>query len=225
MTTALPLVVIAEDEPKLASVLEEYLYQERFRAKIVSDGRRVVATVKESKPDLLLLDLNLPHRSGFDICREIRTFSQVPIVMITARTEVVDRLAGFNLGADDYICKPFSPSEVIARIRAVLRRAQPAALVTPGLVIDEPAFRATIDNQVLNLTPVEFKLLKTLAAAPRRVFSREQLIDALYSDGRDVVDRTIDSHIRNLRRKLTELRPSTEWIEAVYGVGYRLQAD
>jgi two-component system, OmpR family, response regulator BaeR len=165
----------------------------------------------------------LPHRSGLDICREIRTFSQLPILIVTARTEVVDRLSGFSLGADDYICKPFSPSEVIARIKAVLRRTQPTA--TPGLVIDEPTFKAMIDNQTLNLTPVEFKLLKALAAAPQRVFSREQLIDALYTDGRDVVDRTIDSHIRNLRRKLVELRPDTEWIEAVYGVGYRLHAE
>jgi two-component system response regulator BaeR len=205
-------------------VLADYLHQQQFRTKIIADGRRVVGAVKESKPDLLLLDLNLPHRNGFDLCREIRTFSQVPILIVTARTEEVDRLEGFNLGADDYICKPFSPSEVIARIRAVLRRAQPSTIAS-GLIIDEPSFRATIDNQPLNLTPVEFKLLKTLAASPRRVFSREQLIDALYSDGREVVDRTIDSHIRNLRRKLTELRPNTEWIEAVYGVGYRLQAD
>ena len=225
MSAALPLVMIVEDEVKLASVLADYLHQQKFRTKIIADGRRVIGAVKESKPDLVLLDLNLPHRSGFDICREIRTFSPVPILIVTARTEEVDRLEGFNLGADDYICKPFSPSEVIARIRAVLRRAQPSSTVSSGLVIDEPAFRATIDSQPLNLTPVEFKLLKTLAASPRRVFSREQLIDALYSDGREVVDRTIDSHIRNLRRKLTELRPNTEWIEAVYGVGYRLQAD
>jgi two-component system response regulator BaeR len=220
-----PLVLIAEDEAKLASVLADYLHQQQFRTKIVGDGRRVVGSVKEQSPELLLLDLNLPHRNGFDICREIRTFSQLPILMITARTEEVDRLQGFNLGADDYICKPFSPSEVIARVRAVLRRAQPASLIASGLVIDEPAFRATLDNKTLNLTPVEFKLLKTLAAAPRRVFSREQLIDALYSDGREVVDRTIDSHIRNLRRKLAEQKPATEWIESVYGVGYRLQAE
>jgi two-component system response regulator BaeR len=220
-----PLVVIAEDEAKLAAVLADYLAKEQFRTKIVSDGRRVVTTIKETKPDLLLLDLGLPHRSGFDICREIRTFSQLPILIVTARTEVVDRLSGFNVGADDYICKPFSSSEVIARIKAVLRRAQPHAATTLGLMIDEAAFRATLDDHPLNLTPVEFKLLKTLAAAPQRVFSREQLIDALYSDGRDVVDRTIDSHIRNLRRKLVELRPGTEWIEAVYGVGYRLHAD
>jgi two-component system response regulator BaeR len=225
MNAALPLVLIVEDEVKLASVLADYLHRENFLTKIIGDGRRVVGAVKELKPDLLLLDLNLPHRNGFDLCREIRTFSQVPILIVTARTEEVDRLEGFNLGADDYICKPFSPSEVIARIRAVLRRAQPFSIAAPGLAIDEPAFRATIDNQPLNLTPVEFKLLKTLAASPRRVFSREQLIDALYSDGREVVDRTIDSHIRNLRRKLTELRPGTEWIEAVYGVGYRLQAE
>ena len=225
MSAAAPLVMIVEDEIKLASVLADYLHQEKFRTKIISDGRRVIGAVKESKPDVLLLDLNLPHRGGFDLCREIRTFSQVPILIVTARTEEVDRLEGFDLGADDYICKPFSPSEVIARVKAVLRRAQPASLAPTGLIIDEPSFRATLDGKSLNLTPVEFKLLKTLAAAPRRVFSREQLIDALYSDGREVVDRTIDSHIRNLRRKLTELRSGTEWIESVYGVGYRLQAE
>jgi two-component system response regulator BaeR len=223
--TAAPLVMIAEDEAKLAAVIADYLHQERFSTKIVADGRRVVSAVKESKPDLLLLDLNLPHRNGLDICREIRTFSKMPILIVTARTEVVDRLSGFDLGADDYICKPFSPSEVIARIKAVLRRAQPAAAATAGLAIDDLAYRATLDNHPLNLTPVEFKLLKTLASAPSRVFSREQIIDTLYTDGREVVDRTIDSHIRNLRRKLTEVRPGTEWIEAVYGVGYRLHAD
>src|SRR5690349_6696650 len=161
--STMPLVMIVEDEIKLATVLADYLHQEQFRTKIIGDGRRVIAAVKEAKPDLLLLDLNLPHRNGFDLCREIRTFSQVPILILTARTEEVDRLDGFNLGADDYICKPFSPSEVIARIRAVLRRAQPFSMVVPGLAIDEPAFRATIDNRPLNLTPVEFKLLKTLA--------------------------------------------------------------
>ncbi len=225
MTTPSSLVLIAEDEAKLASVLADYLHQDQFRARIVNDGRRVVGAMKECKPDLLLLDLNLPHRSGFEICREIRTFSQVPILIVTARTEEVDRLRGFNLGADDYICKPFSPSEVIARIRAVLRRSQPAAIAAPGLVIDEPSFRATLDHKPLSLTPVEFKLLKTLAAAPQRVFSREQLIDALYSDGREVVDRTIDSHIRNLRRKLQDVKPDTGWIDSVYGVGYRLQPE
>jgi len=216
--------MIVEDEIKLATVLEDYLHKENFRAMIVADGRRVISAVKESTPDLILLDLNLPHRNGFDLCREIRTFSQVPILIVTARNEELDRLEGFNLGADDYICKPFSPNEVIARIRAVLRRAKPTAIDNQGLTIDEPSFSATLDNKPLNLTPVEFKLLKTLSAAPRRVFSREQLIDALYTDGRDVVDRTIDSHIRNLRRKLSEVRPDTDWIEAVYGVGYRLQA-
>lgn len=223
--SAAPLVMIVEDEIKLASVLADYLHRENFRTKIVSDGRRVIGAVKEFRPDVLLLDLNLPHRGGFELCREIRTFSQVPILIVTARNEEVDRLEGFNLGADDYVCKPFSPGEVIARVKAVLRRAQPASLAPTGLIVDEPSFRATLDGKSLNLTPVEFKLLKTLAAAPRRVFSREQLIDALYSDGREVVDRTIDSHIRNLRRKLTELRPGTEWIESVYGVGYRLQAE
>jgi len=221
MTTS-PLILIAEDEAKLAAVVADYLTQEQFRTKIVSDGRRVAALVKELKPDLLLLDLMLPNRGGLEICKEIRTFSQLPILMITARTEVVDRLSGFNSGADDYICKPFSPSEVIARIRAVLRRTQGAPVATPGLAIDELAFKATLDDRQLNLTPSEFKLLNILASAPQRIFSREQIIDALYTDGREIVDRTIDSHIRNLRRKLAEVRPGSEWIESVYGVGYRL---
>jgi two-component system response regulator BaeR len=223
MTDVSQLIVIAEDEPKLAALLESYLHREHFRTRIVSDGRRVVRAVKESQPDLLLLDLMLPHRNGFDICRELRAFTRLPILMVTARAEEADRLLGLEIGADDYICKPFSPREVIARVKAVLRRTNYAAVSTVGLVIDDIASTVAIDGKLLDVTPVEFNLLKVLAATPNRLLSRQQLMDALYSDGRSVVDRTIDSHVKNLRRKLSEVKPETDWIETVYGIGYRFR--
>jgi two-component system response regulator BaeR len=223
MTESSQLIVIAEDEPKLAALLESYLRREHFRTRIVSDGRRVVRTVKETHPDLLLLDLVLPHRSGFDICQELRAFTRLPILMVTARTEEVDRLRGLEIGADDYICKPFSPREVIARVKAVLRRTNYGAVSTVGLVIDEINSTVSIDGKLIDLTPAEYNMLKVLAATPNRLLSRQQLMDALYSDGRTVVDRTIDSHIKNLRRKLGEAKHNSDWIETVYGVGYRFK--
>ena len=151
----------------------------------------------------------LPGRDGLEVCRELRTFSEVPIVMVTARVEEIDRLLGLEIGADDYICKPFSPREVVARVRAILRRAQrgAAAPAATGFTIDEAQYRAAFDGRALDLTPVEFRLLNTLAAAPGRVFSRQQLLDNLYDDHRVVTDRTVDSHIKNLRRKLDEVSP------------------
>jgi len=217
------LIVIAEDEPKLAALLENYLHRDHFRTRIVGDGRRVVRTVKETHPDLLLLDVGLPHRSGFDICQELRAFTRMPILMVTARAEEVDRLRGLEIGADDYICKPFSPREVIARIKAVLRRTNYGAVSTVGLVIDEINSSVSIDGKLIELTPAEYNMLKVLAATPNRLLSRQQLMDALYSDGRTVVDRTIDSHIKNLRRKLGDAKRGADWIETVYGVGYRFK--
>ena len=225
MNDPLQLVLIAEDEPKLAALLAGYLERERFRTRIVGDGRRVVRTVKESHADLLLLDIGLPHRNGFDICKELRSFTRLPILIVSARTEEVDRLAGLDIGADDYICKPFSPREVVARIKAVLRRTNFAGVPSTGLVIDEIAAIATVDGKPLNLTQAEFNLLRALAATPNRLLSRPQIMDALYCDGRSIVDRTIDSHIKNLRRKLAEARPDVEWIESVYGAGYRFRLE
>ena len=218
-------ILIVEDEPKLAALLADYLQASSYETQTVTDGREVVPLVKATAPDLILLDLMLPGLDGLDVCRELRTFTDVPIIMVTARVEEIDRLLGLEIGADDYICKPYSPREVVARVRAILRRIHrrtdsPAA---PGLTIDEEQYRAIFNGQLLELTPVEFRLLKTLAAAPGRVYSRQQLLDNLYADHRVVTDRTVDSHIKNLRRKLQQASPDQELIQSIYGVGYKLE--
>jgi two-component system response regulator BaeR len=218
-------ILIVEDEPKLATLLADYLAAAHYKTQIIADGRNVVPAVKAAVPDLILLDLMLPGRDGLDICRELRTFTDTPIVMVTARVEEIDRLLGLELGADDYICKPYSPREVVARIKAILRRTQRGSQAEASpLTIDEAQFRALLNGQPLDLTPVEFRLLKTLSAAPGRVFSRQQLLDSLYADHRVVTDRTVDSHVKNLRRKLQQASPDHELIESIYGVGYRFQS-
>lgn len=191
----------------------------------MADGNAVLPRIREQPPELLLLDLMLPGRDGLDICRELRRFSSLPVIMVTARVEEIDRLLGLELGADDYICKPFSPREVVARVKTVLRRTQGemAVAVSSALQVDELHYSAQLDGETLELTPVEFRLLKTLAAAPSTIFSREQLLDQLYEDHRVVTDRTVDSHIKNLRRKLEQVRPGEDLIRSIYGVGYRLQ--
>lgn len=218
------MILIAEDEPKLAALLADYLQAAGFETAWVADGNAVLPRIREQPPELLLLDLMLPGRDGLDICRELRRFSSLPVIMVTARVEEIDRLLGLELGADDYICKPFSPREVVARVKTVLRRTQGGtATASSALQIDESRYSAQLDGQVLELTPVEFRLLKTLAAAPGSIFSREQLLDQLYEDHRVVTDRTVDSHIKNLRRKLEQVRPGEDLVRSIYGVGYRLQ--
>ncbi|MDB6089181.1 MAG: two-component system response regulator BaeR [Gammaproteobacteria bacterium] len=216
-------ILIAEDEPKLATLLCDYLAASGYAASWIADGRTVVSAVRADPPDLIVLDLMLPYRDGLDICRELRTFTVVPLIMLTARVDEIDRLLGLELGADDYICKPFSPREVVARVKAILRRTSARSVPggTLGLSIDAVGHMASFDGRPLDLTPVEFRLLKTLAASPGRVFSRAQLLDNLYSDYRVVTDRTVDSHIKNLRRKLQRPGTDHELIESVYGVGYR----
>lgn len=216
-------ILIVEDEPKLAQLLADYLTTAGYHTQIVGDGREVVPALKASHYDLMLLDLMLPGRDGLEICKDVRTFSSIAIVMVTARVEEIDRLLGLELGADDYICKPFSPREVVARVKAILRRTpqQAQAQVNSRLSIDEAQFKAVLNGQTLDLTPVEFRLLKTLSAAPGRVFSRQQLLNTLYEDHRVVTDRTVDSHVKNLRRKLQQAHPGDEMIESIYGVGYR----
>ncbi|HLU60783.1 MAG TPA: response regulator [Gammaproteobacteria bacterium] len=219
-------ILIVEDEPKIANLLADYVRAAGHSARVIGDGREVVDDVRRKTPDAILLDLMLPGKDGIEICREIRTFSQVPIIMVTARVEEVDRLLGLELGADDYICKPFSPREVVARLKAVLRRAQPgpAAATEQGpLRVDAERFEATLHGERLDLTAVEFRLLQTLASAPGRVFSRDQLMERIYPDHRVVGDRTVDSHVKNLRRKLAALDPELDLIQSVYGVGYRFE--
>ena len=213
-------ILIVEDEAKLAALEADYLRAEGFEPHAIANGLEVVPWVQAHAPDLILLDLMLPGRDGLDICRELRTFSDVPIVMVTARVEEIDRLIGLDLGADDYVCKPFSARELVARVKAILRRPRTAST---GLVLDEERHLALLDGRTIDLTPVEFRLLRTLAAAPGRVFSRNRLLEHLYADHRVVTDRTVDAHIKNLRRKLEEVRPGQELVRSIYGVGYKLE--
>ena len=217
-------ILVVEDEPKLANLLRDYLEQAGYEPHCLGDGREVVPWVREQTPDLVLLDLMLPGKDGMEILREIRSFSVVPILVVTSRVEEIDRLLGLELGADDYICKPFSPREVIARVRAVLRRAggQPSP-AGHGLSLDEECFQATLHGRVLDLTAIEFQLLHILAQNPGRIFSRSQLMDRIYPDQRVVSDRTIDSHVKKLRRKIASAAPGEEWIHSLYGVGYKVE--
>ncbi|CAB3674717.1 Transcriptional regulatory protein BaeR [Paraburkholderia sediminicola] len=234
MTEGRPLhILIVEDEPKLAAVLEAYLQLEGFVTTILDDGHQVMPFIRSTPPALMLLDLMLPGRSGMDICRELRQFSALPVIILTARIDEIDRLLGLEIGADDYVCKPFSPREVVARVKAILRRATPAAAAadglpqgqqgSQGLQVDEQFHHALLDGKELKLTPLELRLLALLMKSPGRIFSRDYLLSHLYDDHRVVTDRTIDSHIKNLRRKLQGARPDSEPIASVYGVGYRLE--
>lgn len=217
-------VLVVEDEPRLAKLVCDYLQAAGFETRALADGSLVVPAVRERIPELIVLDLMLPGRDGLSVCQELRAFSDVPIVMITARVEEVDRLIGLESGADDYLCKPFSPRELVARVKVILRRVRrdpnPA---TRRLTIDEAQHRALADGQPLDLTPAEFRLLSAFAAAPGRVFSRDQLLDKLHDDRRVLNDRTVDSHIKNLRRKLGQVFPDVEAIRSLYGVGYTLE--
>jgi two-component system response regulator BaeR len=214
-------ILIVEDEQKLAELLRDYLLQAGYEPFILSEGTAVVEWVREHGPDLILLDLMLPGRNGLDICKDIRAFSTVPVIMTTARVEEIDRLLGLELGADDYICKPYSPRELVARVKAVLRRSSGRQLMqSPELILHEDRYQAVLNGHLLDLTAVEFKLLQYLAATPGRILGRQQLMDHIYPDNRVVADRTIDSHIKKLRKKLTTALPEQELIHSMYGVGY-----
>lgn len=217
-------VLIVEDEAKIASLLEDYLVQSGFEAAVIHDGSEVDDWLDNNSTDLMLLDLMLPGKTGVDICKDVRKESSLPIIMITAKVEEIDRLLGLELGADDYICKPFSPREVVARVKAVLRRTQSTEnLSDKGLVLDTDTYKASINGQDLNLTAVEFQLLKVLSDQPGRIFSRSVLVDKIYNDGRVVSDRTIDSHIKKLRKKIAEKLPDVELIHSLYAVGYKFE--
>jgi len=218
------LVLVIEDEPKIAALLRDYLVAAGYRVGVRETGEGAIEWVRAQAADALLLDLMLPGMDGLAICRGVRAQSDLPILMITARVEEIDRLLGLELGADDYICKPFSPREVVARVRAVLRRAatrgQPQA---SAVELDDDRFEARVRGRRLELTPVELRLLRKLSQQPGRVYSRAQLIDAAYEDHRVVSERTVDSHIKNLRRKLADA--GVDPIASVYGVGYRYEPD
>lgn len=218
-------LLIVEDDDKIAEVLRDYLTQYGYEVDRLARGDEVDARVRAHPPHLILLDLMLPGCNGLEVCKHLRSWTAVPVIMLTARVEEVDRLVGLELGADDYICKPFSPREVVARVKAVLRRGQPhVAVPGAGLVLDAAGWSASIGGRDLGLTAVEFKLLQVLVAQPGRIFNRDQLMDAMYRDERVVADRTVDSHIKKLRRKISDVAPDLELIHSVYGVGYKYEA-
>ncbi len=216
-------ILIVEDEIKLADLLMDYFKLTEYVPYQINRGDQVIAWVKEHQPKAILLDIMLPGKDGIELCKEIRTFSNVPILMISAKVEEIDRLLGLELGADDYICKPFSPREVVARVKAVLRRGQQEAVsISSSLEIDETRLLVSFNKQQVSLTSVEFQLFKPLVSKPGRIFTREQLMQNMYSDHRIVNNRTIDSHIKKLRKKLMVISQGEELIQSVYGAGYRL---
>lgn len=231
MTTPAPTppqrILVVEDEQAIADVLVEYLRHAGFAADHVADGLAALGRVRSDPPDLAILDIMLPGMDGVQLCREIRQFTTLPIIMVTARVDEIDRLLGLEVGADDYICKPFSPREVIARVASALRRVAWTALsssVQSGRVdIDDTEQRIAIDNCRLPLTTTEFRLLKLLSSHPGRVYSRGQILDFAYNDDQEVSDRIIDSHIKNIRKKIAAAIPGMEVVHAVYGVGYRFE--
>jgi two-component system response regulator BaeR len=218
-------IFIVEDEKKIASLLCDYLKEAGFRTSTQNNGDRVIAQIKKDPSDLILLDIMLPGKDGIELCREIRQFSNIPIIMITARVEEIDRLLGLELGADDYICKPFSPREVVARVKAIFRRlhAEPPThnLVSGSISLDDRTHQVMVDKQALNLTPNEFGLLKIMMRQPNRVFSRNELINRVQGYDFEGYDRTIDTHIKNLRKKIARKLPGQEIISTVYAVGYK----
>ena len=223
-------ILVVEDEPKIAALTRDYLEHAGFAVRIAGDGQAALESVARDRPDLVVLDLGLPKLDGLDVTREIRRGSMLPIVMLTARDDELDKLLGLELGADDYVTKPFSPRELVARVRAVLRRVD-AGLNAGGsarevirageLTLDVPRMRAEIGDREIDLTPTEFQLLATLAARPGRIFTRSQLLDAVHGVAFESYERAIDTHIKNIRRKLEPDPRTPRHIQTVYGVGYR----
>jgi two-component system response regulator BaeR len=216
-------IFVVEDEPELAALVADYASAAGYRPTVFGDGALAMDAIRRTPPALVVLDLMLPGLDGLSLCRELRRFSAVPVVMVTARVEEIDRLLGLETGADDYLCKPFSPRELMARIKAILRRTSQAGVAAPVVDVDEAARRIRIHGRALELTPTEYGILAALARRPGQVFSRAQLLDAAREGNAslDVADRAIDSHVKNLRRKLDAVLPGVEAIHAIYGLGYR----
>ena len=225
-------ILVVDDEPKILALARDYLEHAGFGVRTAADGPSALEAVRRERPDLVVLDLGLPGLDGLDVTRSIRRDSSLPIIMLTARDDELDKLLGLELGADDYLTKPFSPRELVARIRAVLRRAD-RTLVDPTsetvrageLTLDLPRMRAELAGRVVDLTPTEFQLLATLARQPGRIFTRSQLLDAVHGVAFESYERAIDAHIKNLRRKLEPDTRRPTYILTVYGVGYRFADD
>jgi two-component system response regulator BaeR len=215
-------ILIVEDESDLSAIVADYVTAAGYQAEVVADGREALAGIRRKPPDMIVLDIMLPGLDGVSLCKAVREFSEVPIIMVTAKVEEIDRLLGLEIGADDYVCKPFSPRELIARIKAILRRSRKPDDVRL-VEIDEAARSVRIHSQLLDLTPMEFSLLAAMVRRPGAIYSRAQLLDLATRDNLDVADRAIDSHIKNLRRKLAAVMPDAEVIHSVYGLGYRFE--
>lgn len=225
-------IAIVEDELKLASLLQDYLRRDGFETTVIHDGSEALHRLATDPPDLMLLDLMLPGTDGMTICKEVRKTSDVPIIMLTARVEEIDRLLGLEVGADDYICKPFSPREVVARVKAVLRRtgrstqldeANTNHPINPLFQLDENTASVHIGDKTCSLTAVELRLLGVMHERPGQIFNRAQLMRRMYEDNRIVSDRTIDSHVKKLRQKLEIVDQTTTYIHSVYGIGYKFE--
>ncbi len=225
-----PLICVIEDEIDLAKLMADYLSASDLQAVVFNRGDEANRWLQENNPELILLDLMLPGMDGLQICKNQRQRSAVPIIMMTAKTEEIDRLLGLELGADDYICKPFSAREVVARVKAVLRRTYPVSPITTSsvatatVVIDEQSMSVRIFDHSVELTSVEFQLFSLLYSQPGRIFSRQYILDNIYKDYRVVGDRTVDGHIKKLRKKLNEANEQVELIRSVYGCGYKYEA-
>ncbi|WP_040727174.1 response regulator [Thiomicrorhabdus sp. Kp2] len=224
-------IVIVEDEIKIAEIIIEYLHSHGYQTQYFESGEGVINWLENNQADCVLLDVMLPNSQlygdGLELCKNIRRFSQVPIMMITARVEELDRILGLELGADDYICKPFSPREVVARVKALLRRSNlpNQTIQSSDWQLDEQRYQVHFKDKSTDLSAVEFEILQTLSKSPGRIFSRSQIIDSIYHDNRVVSDRTIDSHIKKLRQKLSSAFGENDWIQSVYGVGYKFLLD
>ncbi|MBL7005221.1 MAG: response regulator [Gammaproteobacteria bacterium] len=217
-------ILIIEDEVKIATLLQDYLHQSGYETSLIHDGAEALATVDKQTPDLILLDIMLPNMNGLDICREVRKTKNTPIIFLTAKVDEIDRIIGLEIGADDYVCKPFSPREVVARVSSVLRRFNIANIPNQSEIkIDEYTYKVTVYGRAIELTAVEFQLFKTMFKQPGRVYSRQQLMDSIYDDHRIVSNRTIDSHIKKLRQNLHGAANNQEFIHSVYGVGYKFE--
>jgi two-component system, OmpR family, alkaline phosphatase synthesis response regulator PhoP len=219
-------ILVVDDEPKIVQLARDYLEHAGFAVIVASDGSTALHAARSSKPDLIVLDLGLPQIDGLDVTRSIRKDSDVPIIMLTARSEESDKLIGLELGADDYVTKPFSPKELVARVRTVLRRADrstsPDEIIrVADLTLDVPRLRLTVGDHPIELTPTEFQLLTTLARQPGRIFTRGQLLDAVHGIAFESYERAIDAHIKNIRRKIEPNPREPRYILTVYGMGYK----
>jgi len=225
MQSSQAMILIVEDEQKLAQVLCEYLATINLATHWIENGLEVLPWIRANNPDLILLDLMLPGKDGLSIFRELKTFSDIPVMMVTAKIDEIDRLIGLELGADDYICKPYSPREVVARVKNLLRRTSKKRPLANGcqIALDNLAMSAKLNGKTFDITPREFRLLQQLSKHVNRVYSRAQLLDCLYDDHRIVTDRTVDSHIKNLRKKMNAIAPDCDVIKSIYGVGYKLE--